>query len=433
MTLSPLAAELNARLDGECPAALRMLSARGRAAYFPHKGILGQSAEAKGKRINATIGVALEEDGRPLVLGCVAEQVELAPGEQVLYAPSFGKPTLRQRWASMIRAKNPGLAEGGLSLPVVTCALTHGLSMAAELFLDPGDRLILPDLYWGNYRLIFQAAYGAVLDPYPTFVDGRFNVAGLAAKLAEGGPGKRVILLNFPNNPTGYSPTESEAIELVRVIGQAAAAGHDIVVLIDDAYFGLVFEAGILDTSIFVPLSTLAQNVLAVKIDGPTKEDYVWGFRVGFLTYGMAGATRDTYSALEDKTAGVIRGNVSNAPNLSQSLLMAAYDHPDYAAQKAEKHATLRRRYEKVVAVLAAHPEFAESFTPLPFNSGYFMCVRPVSADAEAVRKLLLAEYDTGVIATDGLIRLAFSSTPTADLEDLFANVDAACRRLARG
>ncbi|MEZ4468008.1 MAG: aminotransferase class I/II-fold pyridoxal phosphate-dependent enzyme [bacterium] len=219
----------------------------------------------------------------------------------------------------------------------------------------------------------------------------------------------------------------------MRVIGQAAAAGHDIVVLIDDAYFGLVFEAGILDTSIFVPLSTLAQNVLAVKIDGPTKEDYVWGFRVGFLTYGMAGATANTYSALEDKTAGVIRGNVSNAPNLSQSLLMAAYDHPDYAAQKAEKHATLRRRYEKVVAVLAAHPEFAESFTPLPFNSGYFMCVRPVSADAEAVRKLLLAEYDTGVIATDGLIRLAFSSTPTADLEDLFANVDAACRRLARG
>ncbi|MEZ4468007.1 MAG: hypothetical protein R3F43_27135 [bacterium] len=77
--------------------------------YFPHKGILGQSAEAKNKRINATIGVALEEDGRPLVLGCVAEQVGSPRRAGCSYA-GFGKPTLRQRWASMI-GQEPGLAE----------------------------------------------------------------------------------------------------------------------------------------------------------------------------------------------------------------------------------------------------------------------------------------------------------------------------------
>ena len=48
-----------------------------------------------------------------------------------------------------------------------------------------------------------------------------------------------------------------------------------------------------------------------------------------------------------------------------------------------------------------------------------------------AIRKLLLTDYDTGVIATDGLVRLAFSSTPLALLDDLFAYLDAACRRLA--
>ena len=60
-----------------------------------------------------------------------------------------------------------------------------------------------------------------------------------------------------------------------------------VVVLIDDAYFGLVFEPGVYTQSIFTELSDRSPNLLAVKIDGATKEDYVWGFRVGFLTYGI--------------------------------------------------------------------------------------------------------------------------------------------------
>jgi aspartate/methionine/tyrosine aminotransferase len=90
----------------------------------------------------------------------------------VLYAPSYGRPALRTRWGAMIREKSPGLLESAHSVPVVTCALTHGLSVAGALFLDPGDRLLVPDLYWGNYRLIFQSAFGARIDTFPTFVDG---------------------------------------------------------------------------------------------------------------------------------------------------------------------------------------------------------------------------------------------------------------------
>lgn len=432
MSLHPTAVELNATLAAQAPHVLSLLSARGKAAFFPTKGILGQAAEAKGKRINATIGVALEEDGRPLSLDCLTEHVDLPAGDQVLYAPSYGRPALRSRWGAMIREKSPGLRESEHSLPVVTCALTHGLSLAGAMFLNPGDHLLVPDLYWGNYRLIFEAAFGAKIDTYPTFAGGGFNVAGLAAKLKQGPPGKRVILLNFPNNPTGYTPTEAEASALVTVLGEVAAEGNEVVVIIDDAYFGLVFEPGILESSIFQPLATLSPRVVAVKVDGPTKEDYVWGLRVGFITFGVAGASRDVFTALEHKVAGLVRGSVSNAPQLSQSLLLAAWDHPDYAAQKREKHEVLRRRYEKVKAILEAHPEYAESFEPLPFNSGYFMCVRPTQAKAEAIRQRLLAEYDTGVIATDGLVRLAFSSTPLADLELLFAHLDAACRDLAK-
>jgi len=56
---------------------------------------------------------------------------------------------------------------------------------------------------------------------------------------------KKVLLLNFPNNPTGYTPTEEEQKALVEAIKEAAEAGKKVVVWVDDAYFGLVYEDGV--------------------------------------------------------------------------------------------------------------------------------------------------------------------------------------------
>ena len=54
------------------------------------------------------------------------------------------------------------------------------------------------------------------------------------------------------------------------------------------------------------------------------------------------------------------------------------------------------------------------------------MCVEPIGADAEVVRNCLLREFDVGLIATNGLLRIAFSSVPTADLPELLSRVHAA-------
>ena len=239
------------------------------------------------------------------------------------------------------------------------------------------------------------------------------------------------MILNFPNNPSGYTPTCAEVAGLVAVLRDAARQGRRLVVMVDDSYFGLVYEPGIFAESVFGLLCDLHPNLLAVKLDGPTKEDYVWGFRVGFLTYGVRGGTPAVYAALEAKTAGAIRGNISNASNPAQSLLVKAYASAGYPAEKREKHDRLRRRYEKVKQILAAHPEYRSAFAPLPFNSGYFMCLRLAKADPERLRRRLLAEYSTGVIVMNGLVRLAFSATPLDKLEQLFANVFRAARAVA--
>lgn len=430
MSIDPQATQLNTVIEAANPAVLRMLSARGRAIFFPKLGVLSQSAEAAGKEINATIGIALEDDGTPVALPSVSQSLNLPAGDAFPYAPSPGRPDIRKLWREMLLKKNAGLAGRSFGQPVVTAALTHGLSMAGYLFTEPGDTVILPDLYWENYDLVFGNAYGASLDTFPTYTSsGAFDVAALTKKLA-GPVGKKVVLLNFPNNPSGYTPTVSEAQAIVAALKAEAERGSAVVVLIDDAYFGLVFEDGVLAESIFVALCEAHPNLLAVKIDGATKEDYVWGFRVGFLTYGIKGGTPALYDALEAKTGGAIRGNISNSSNPAQSMLVRSWKSGEYDAEKAGKFALLKKRYETVRQILATHPEYSETFVPLPFNSGYFMCIRPLKADAEKLRKKLLAEYSTGTINFNGVLRIAFSATPTGKLPQLFANIDKAAREL---
>lgn len=428
---NPLAEALNQDLQKNAPAVYSLLSARGKSIYFPHKGILGQTAEARGAAINATIGTAFEEDGSPLALECMEAMVNV-PSESFLYASSFGVAKLRDEWGSLLQLKNQGLKGKKYSSPVVTAALTHALSVAGYLFVDGGDTMILPDLYWDNYELVFVESCGAKFSLYNTFLDGGFDVTAFSRALRAGGAGKKIVLLNFPNNPTGYTVTEKEAEALVRAIEEAAGEGNRIVVILDDAYFGLVYEEGVARESLFASLVDLHPNVLAVKLDGPTKEDYVWGFRVGFMTFGFKGANDAALKALEDKAAGVVRGNISNVANLSQTILLKGYTAAEYASQKKQKYEILAARAAKIRTVLGAHPEYAESFEAMPFNSGYFMCVRPVGVEAEAVRRELLTHFRTGVIVLSGLIRLAFSSVPTDRIEELFENLHAAIRNLRR-
>ncbi len=78
--MNPQAKELNEIIGKNSPVVFDLLSERGKNIFFPKKGILGQTADAKGKRINATIGAAIEDDGSPMRLSSVEEQINIEPG-----------------------------------------------------------------------------------------------------------------------------------------------------------------------------------------------------------------------------------------------------------------------------------------------------------------------------------------------------------------
>ena len=432
-TLNPQAEELNCIIKAQSPTVYELLSKKGKAIYFPKKGILAQGQAAQDKDINATIGTACEDDGKPMVLPSVAKHIDLATKDIFPYAPSQGLKALRDQWKHLMIGKNPSITGKEFSTPVVTCGVPHALSMVGYMFVEETDEIIMADLYWENYDLVFTSAYGAELKFFNFFKNQKFDIDSFRKTVSAKPIGKKIVLLNFPNNPSGYTPTREAAKEIVNILVEAAKAGNKLAVILDDSYFGLDFEDDIFAESLFSQLAHAHENLLAIKMDGITKEEFAWGFRVGFVTYGIKGGSSELYKALEDKTAGAVRGNISNAPNISQSLLLNAMQSETHAKEKERNKAKLKERYLKVKATLNAHQEYEKYFEALPFNSGYFMCVVLKNVDIDKVWDLLLKKYSTGVIcySEKNLLRIAFSSTPTQKIEALFNNIYSACKDCA--
>jgi len=428
--LNQQADELNHVVKTYSPTVYELLSRKGKAIYSPRRGILAQGAAAKDKEINATIGTAYENDGKPMILPSIARHLELDSKDAFPYAPSEGIKPLRDKWQDLIRAKNPSLGATEISLPVVTCGVTHGLSMVGYMFVEDTDSIIIPDLYWENYDLVYTNAFGAELKFFNFFKNKSFDINSFRQAVNTGPKGKKIVLLNFPNNPSGYTPTKEAGKKIIDALKEAAEAGNKLMVILDDSYFGLVFEDDIITESLFAQLAQLHENLLAIKVDGITKEEYAWGFRVGFITYGIKNGSKELYKALEDKTAGAIRGSISNSSHPSQSLFLSALKSETHEKEKGENKEKIKKRYLKVKEIIRAHKEYERYFEELPFNSGYFMCVRLKNLDADKVWQLLLNKYNTGVICygDKGLFRIAFASTPLDKIERMFNNIYCACK-----
>ncbi len=422
--MNELAIELNGILKDS--AASGFFSPMGQRMYFP-KGIVAQSDEAKekAKLYNATVGLATQ-GGQPFYLSdiySVFKEGIFKPAQIFSYAPGGGDKELRAIWRDEMIRKNPHLAGKKISMPIVTGGLTHTISIVASMFVSPGDEVVCPDLYWDNYELVFQDLAGGVLRLFPFYSkDGGFNTEGMKEALL-GCRGDARIILNFPNNPTGYTPSPKEAEEIVKAIVEVAETGKKVLVISDDAYFGLFFERSVQE-SLFAYLADAHENIFAIKGDAATKEEMVWGFRIGFITYASKSFTDAHIDALVKKTLGAIRCTVSNCDRPGQSLLLNAYKTgKSYQADKDALFAEMERRYKAVHKAVGKHKD-DKILTPYPFNSGYFMGFSTNGRDAEELRRHLLDKYSIGTINIVGkTLRVAYCSVEADALEDLIDRI----------
>lgn len=421
--INPLAKELNDTLAGSVVDAL--LSDMGKRLYFPN-GIISQGGEAAKEAYlaNGTIGMAIA-NGTPIELDSYKKLLpSFSPKETVAYAKTAGNPDVRKLWKEKIIEKNPDLKNKKISSPILVPGLTAVLSYVADLFVDVDKPLIGADPSWDNYELIASARRGSEFHQFKCFENGKFNLPGLEKAMKDDAEkyGSVRVILNFPQNPSGYSPTKQEAQQIVKIVKGIAESGKKVLVLSDDAYFGLDYEDNIEQQSLFTYMADLHENVLAIKADGPTKEDFAWGFRTGFITFASKALTDEQISALQIKFMAAIRSSVSCSSTVSQSLILHALADSSHESMKRKMREMLKRRYDAVRKFVNNHT--SKVLDPLPFNSGYFMSFFVKTSNAEDIRKKLLSEEGIGIIQIDkNTLRVAFSSIDEDKIEEVYSKI----------
>jgi len=152
------------------------------------------------------------------------------------YGPTLGLPQLRQSLAHYLSALHRPV---GVERIAITNSACNGLMLACQAILSPGDRVVAVVPLWPNLVEI-PAILGAEVDRVSLVLDPhgrrrwRLDLDVLLERLR---PGTRAVLINSPNNPTGWVMTAQDQAALL-----AHCRRHDIWILSDEAYDRLVFD-----------------------------------------------------------------------------------------------------------------------------------------------------------------------------------------------
>jgi aspartate aminotransferase len=225
---------------------------------------------------------------------------------QTHYLQTAGLPRLKELLAGKLRAQN-GVPVAGAEDVLVTNGGVHGIYLAAQALVEPGDEVVVPDPEWPPATLAMMAAGASVVRcPLHRSIGWRLDVDELASKV---GVRTKGLYLNSPNNPTGGMLTRDD---LDRIADLARA--RDLWVISDEAYEDVVYD-GARHVSIAslpgmyertVPVCTLSKTYAAT------------GVRVGYL------AVRD--ERLRDRMQKLLFLTTSNVSSISQHGAIGALE-----------------------------------------------------------------------------------------------------------
>ncbi len=440
--------------------AIDFFSEYGRMIFNP-TGIFYWTGRSKTEaKINATIGAAkgkksvvFDDGDDSRITLCIPSIQQNFPGlgvEEIFpYAPEVGLPAFRKAWKSwMLKKAGPSAErlERQIMLPMVMPGITGALSVCLRMFVDPGKPVITPDKRWENYDNMFDRNLFLKVEEFPGFDGQDFNLQGLldAINRVWKTEDTATVVLNFPNNPTGYCPPKSAARELVDAIHALVLhTNKRLVLLLDDAYEGYVYDEDAEPWSLFYQFEP-RNNFLPIKLDGVSKELLWYGARIGAITIALpdewsnAVDRADLENEIENKFRGIVRNTVSNCSMVAQSAAVKALDNLD--AVMAERQKTineLKDRYDATKAELAKVT--TDLITPDPFQGGFFCFVnlaKDAGLKADDVCDHYLKKYQVGSVplVRDDIngVRLAFCSVETADIPEMVQSLEKAVLDLAK-
>ena len=154
---------------------------------------------------------------------------------------------------------------------LVTVGVSEALYLALAAVLDPGDEVIIPHPCFASYapEVVFAGGTPVIV---PTTVENNFQVTGadIAAAIT---PRTKVLLIGYPNNPTGAVMSRERLNEIA-----ALAKQHDLLVISDEIYDRLVYDV---EHVCFPSLPGMYERT--VLLQGFSKAYAMTGWRIGYM------------------------------------------------------------------------------------------------------------------------------------------------------
>ncbi len=353
----------------------------------PPDSILGLSdafsRDPRSNKINLTVGVFKDEQGRTPILKTVkkAEEILLRSETTKSYMPIEGHPAYLQAVVDLVFGKNIDLTRvAAAQTPGGTGALRVGADTVAKHF--PGTRIWLSNPTWANHASIFQAAgLDTPVYPYLTADKTALDFSAMMGELqANGRRGDLICLHACCHNPTGVDPSIEQWEEISSLL-----ADKQMIPFVDFAYQG--FGDGLTEDTL--PLITLLKkNHEAIVCNSFSKNFGLYCERVG--TVMLVGKDPATTEAALSQLRQSVRCNYSNPPRHGAATVATILTD---AALKAEWQAEvdfMRNRISQMRSLFIAgmkDKSTSKSFDFLSRQKGMFSYSGLNSMQADWLKK----------------------------------------------
>ena len=185
------------------------------------------------------------------------------------YTSNLGTPALRREVCRYVE-KNYHVSYNPDNECIITIGVSEALDIAMRSLLNPGDEVLYTEPCFVSYPAEVRMAHGIPV-PLETRFEDEFALDPemLRAKIT---PKTRVLLLNFPCNPTGaVMPVEN-----LRKVAEIAIE-HDLVVITDEIYSELLYEGE------HVSIASLpGMRERTLFLHGFSKAFAMTGWRIGY-------------------------------------------------------------------------------------------------------------------------------------------------------
>ncbi len=301
-----------------------------------------------------------------------AAAASLRKGE-TFYTENLGRTYLRETISTYLTELHSWPI--GMERIAVTSSGDSALMLASQMILDPGDRAVLVTPMWPNLVEI-PRILGAESVCMPLEVSGGRWVLPMDKLLDALTPETRMLYVNSPNNPTGWTIDAEEQRTLLE-----HCRTRGIWILTDDVYERLIFRGSLRVASSF--LSIAGEGDRVISINSFSKAWRMTGWRVGWMVVPPS---------LLPELASLIEYNTSCVPEFVQRAATAAIQHGEQEIECLRSELIVARK--RLLGGLAVLDDVD---VPVADGAMYAFLRVAGALDSVALAKLLVAEAGLGL------------------------------------